>query len=278
MKRYVLVAFSIVFLCGLLMQIALVSAYRSGYETINYQAISEPTEDGKWTTTTEWTDAMTPPNLPASFQFREKWTWPTPSIIEHFLIEFFTDSTNDTADYVQLCFDNTANGGSAPQTDDILVNYTGNSRSGLTLYRGTGTGWAPTSYAYGSDILIAETKTGSQLNSNPHWIIEVMMDRSAGTLFDVSGAVPAYSPWIRVAVFDASSTSGVQAWPPTSRDVPNDWGLETGTTSNIPEGLTITTVVLLSSVAVGVSVYFLRKRQKAESNSAGKLGEINYTR
>jgi hypothetical protein len=219
---------------------------------------------------------MAAPNLPASFVFREKWTWPTPSIIEHFLIEFFTDNTNDTNDYVQLCFDNTANGGGAPQTDDVMINYTGNRRSGLTLYKGTGSGWAPTSYAYGSDVLVAETIGSSPLNSSPHLIIEIMMDRSAGALFDVAGA--GYAPWIRVAVFDASSTAGVQAWPPTSANVPNDWGLETGTTSNIPENLPITAVILLSSVAVAVSIYFLRKRPKTENHGAGKIGEIGYTR
>jgi hypothetical protein len=279
MKRSVLVAFGIIFLCGLLLQAALVNAYQAGYEETNYLAIEAPVEDGKWTTSTEWTDAMTPPNLPTTFLFREKWTYPS-DILEHFLIEFFTDNTNDTGDYFQLCIDCLANGGSAPQTDDIRVDYVGHSLSGLKLYRGNGTGWAPfTSYTYGTDILIAETKTGSQLNGSAHWIIELMMDRSKSE-FDVSGA--GYAPWIRLAVYDASNpTAGVQAWPPTSRDVPNDWGLETGIYGNIPEfpgSLAIAPVVLLSSVAVAVGFYLLRKRPKTENHGAGKIDEINYTR
>jgi len=255
---------------------ALVNAYYSGYATTNYQAMNANTEDGKWTTSTEWTDAATPPNLPPTLLVREKWTWPS-DILEHFLIEFYADSTNDTGDYFQLCIDCQANGGSAPQTDDIRIDYVGHTLSGLTLYRGTGTGWAPfTSYTYGTDILIAETKTSSQMNSSLHWIIELMMDRSKAE-FDIS--VAGYAPWIRFAVYDASNSAlGVQAWPPTSRDVPNDWGLETGTIENIPEGITLMPVVLLSSVAVVVSFYFLRKRSKTENQSAGKTGEINYTR
>jgi hypothetical protein len=267
MKRYVLLAFVIV-LCGLMLQVTFVDAYRSGYEITNYLAMEDPVEDGKWTTSTEWTDAMTAPNLPASFVFREKWTFPG-DILVHILVEFFTDNTNNTGDYFQLCFDPLANGGTAPQTDDILINYTGHSRSGLTLYKGNGTGWAVwTGWTYGTDIVIAETKTGSQLNGTAHWIIELMMDRSKPD-FDASAG--GYAPWLRVAVYDASnSAAGVQAWPPTSRDAPNDWGLETGIYATIPEfpaSLTIVTVALLSSVAVVVGFCFLRKRPKTENHS-----------
>lgn len=271
MRRSILVVFGVIFLCGLMLQTTLVNAYQAGYEETNYLAIETPVEDGKWTTSTEWTDAMTPPNLPTSFVWREKWTYPS-DILEHVLIEFFTDNTNDTGDYFQLCFDPLANGGSAPQTDDIRVDYVGHRLSGLTLYKGNGTGWVPwTGYTYGTDIFIAETKTGSQLNGSAHWIIELMMDRSKSD-FDTSGA--GYAPWLRVAVYDASNpTAGVQAWPPSSRDVPNDWGLETGIYGTIPEFpgfLTFVPVVLLSSVAVAVGFCLLRKRPKTENPAQEK--------
>lgn len=270
MKQYVLVAFSIIVLCGLSLPIALVSADYPGYETINYQALDAPVEDGTWTTDTEWDDAMTPPNLPATFHWRQKWTWPS-NIFEHFLIEFFADATNDTGDYFQLCVDNMADGGTAPQPDDIRIDWVGHDVTGLTLYQGDGTGWVEfNDYTWDTDIYIAESLSSSPLDSNPHWIIELRMDRSKSE-FDVSGA--GYAPRIRLVVYDESnSEAGVQAWPPTSRDVPNDWGVETGTTENIPEPMTIVTVVVLSSVAIVVSGHFLRRRLKTENPSAVKTG------
>ena len=57
-----------------------------------------------------------------------------------------------------------------------------------------------------------------------------------------------------------------------SADVPDDWELETGVYATIPEALTIVAVVLLSSVAVAVSFYCLRKRSKTESYSSAKTG------
>jgi hypothetical protein len=200
--------------------------------------------------------------------YREKWTDPG-DILVHILVEFFTDNTNDTGDYFQICYDPLANGGSAPQADDVRIDYVGHSRSGLTLYKGNGTGWVVwTGWTYATDIAIADTRTSSQMNGNSHWIIEFMMDRSKVD-FDASSI--GYLPWIRVAVYDASnSAAGAQAWLPTSRDVPNNWGLETGIYANIPESPTILPIVLLSSVAVAVGFYVLRKRPKTEIRSIGK--------
>jgi hypothetical protein len=266
MKRSFLVAFSVIVLCAILLPTTLVNAYYEGYETTNYLAVEEPVEDGTWTTDNEWDDAMTPPNLPATFHWREKWTWPE-DIIEHFLIEFFTDNTDDADDYFQLCVDNLADGGSAPQSDDIRIDWVGHDVSGLTLYQGDGTGWVVfNDYTWDTDIYIADSISASPLNSTPHWIIELWMDRSKPE-FDVSGA--GYAPWIRLAVYDESnSEAGVQAWPPTSQDVPDDWGSETGTTESIPESLTFVTAVLLSSVAIVVSCHFLRRRPKTGKTSA----------
>jgi hypothetical protein len=269
MKSAVLVALCIIILCSL-SPLALVNAYYSGYANTNYLAITTPTEDGVWTTSDEWLDAAVPPSLPATFQWREKWTYPQ-DIIEHFLIEFFTDNTNDTGDYYQICIDNTANGGANPQTDDIRIDWVGHSFSGLHLYKGTGSGWtAYTNFTWGTDLFVAESLSTSPLNSTAHWIMELSMDRSKAD-FDVSGA--GYAPWIRLAVYDANnSAAGVQAWPPTSQDVPNDWGLETGIQSTIPESLTIAVVVVLSSIAAVAGFYLLRKHPKTEKHNAVKVG------
>jgi hypothetical protein len=94
-------------------------------------------------------------------------------IIEFALIELYTDNTNDSGDFFQYCLDVGANGGSAPQTDDILINYTGHNQ--LTLYKGTGTGWAP----------------WTAPASAAYWIFELTMDRSDPS-FDTSAV--GYAP------------------------------------------------------------------------------------
>jgi hypothetical protein len=260
MKRSLLVAFSVIILCGILLPTTLVNAYYEDYATTNYSAIEEPVVDGTWTTDDEWTDAMTPPNLPDNFLWREKWTMPG-NIIEYFLIEFFTDNTEDAGDYFQLCVDNLADGGDAPQPDDIKIEWVGHNE--LTIYQGDGTGWVEfTDYTWETDIYIVDSISSSPVNSTEHWIIELWMDRSKAE-FDVSGAN--YMPLIRLAVYD-ESTDTLAAWPPTSPDVPSDWGQETGTMENIPESLTFVTAALLSSVAVVVSCYLLHRRPKNEKN------------
>jgi hypothetical protein len=264
MKRSLLVAFSVIVLCGILLPTALVNAQYPGYETTNYQALEEPVVDGAWTTDTEWTDAMTPPELPDEFLWREKWTYPDGTyILEYFLIEFFTDATEDAGDYFQLCIDLDALSGDAPQADDIRVDWVGHDVSGLTLYQGDGSGWVEfTEYIWETDIYIVDSLTSTPENGDTHWVIEVFMDRT-NPIFDVSAS--SYQPLIRLAVYDESADTLV-AWPPTSRDVPSDWGREYGTTENIPESLTFVTVALLSSVAVVVSCYLLRRRPKTEKN------------
>jgi hypothetical protein len=274
MKRFVLAVLSVIALCSLLSLPAVVKSYYDGYANTNYAAIDTPVTDGSWTTSTEWDDAAVPPNLPPTFHWREKWTQPS-NIIQHFLVEFFTDNTNDTGDYFQLCYDCAADGGAAPQSDDMRIDWVGHDVSGLTIYQGNGTGWAVfTGWTYDEDIYVAESIGTSPLSSNAHWIIEFWINKS-NPAFDISGS--GYAPGIRVAVYDASNdTAGVQAWPPTEQDVPSDWGLETGTTETIPEPLTVAAVVFLSTIAVAVSFYFLRKRPK--NQTSGKTREISSTR
>ena len=277
MKRSFVVVFGIFFLCGLILQAAIVNAYVAGYNYTAYSALQTHTEDGKWTTPSEWTDAMTPPNLVAGFHWRGAWTWPS-DILQHFIVEVFTDNTNDTGDIVQVCYDCAANGGTAPQTDDVKIELVGNRLSGLSVYKGNGTGWSKITGWTGTDVAGSASISSSPSNSNPHLIVEILINKN--TIADVSQA--SYLPWIYVSAYDASnSAAGVKAWPPappSSADVPNSWGLETGTTENIPEGLAIGTVVLLSSVAVVVSFYLLRKRPKTEYHRSGTTGEINYPR
>ena len=90
-----------------------------------------------------------------------------------------------------------------------------------------------------------------------------------------SGAMQLAMPpnGLRIAVYDASNPeAGVQAWPPNSDvNVPDEWGvIPTYSSEPIPESIGFGVAMLLSSVAVAVSFYFLRKRPKTESYAQGK--------
>ncbi len=265
MKRSILVAFTIVAVCILSLQTCLAGAQT--YSISFYESTSDAIVDGKWTNATEWTDAATAPSLPSQLLFREKWTWPS-DIIGYVLLEFYTDKTNDSGDFFQYCLDPAANGGSAPQSDDVLINYTGHNQ--LKLYKGNGTGWAPWAGSSGAAISAANTITGSQMNATAHWIFELTMDRSDSNL-DTSGA--GYQPLIRVAAYDASNPSqGIVSWPPsTSQNAPSTWGTEIGTPSAIPESPTILPIALISFVAVAVSIYFFQRKPRAKNLSIGRI-------
>jgi hypothetical protein len=256
MKRSIVVAFAITALCVLALQTTIVCAQAP--QIVFYLKDAPATIDGKWTTATEWTDAATAPNLPSSFLFREGWTIPS-DIIGYVLIEFYTDNTNDAGDFFQYILDPAASGGNAPQTDDILINYTGHNQ--LRLYKGTGTGWAPWTPPASAAVSAANLLTGSQMNATAHWIFELTMDRSDSN-FDTSGA--GYMPNLRVAVYDASKPSqGIQSWPiGSTQDNPSTWGSESGQYAAIPESPTLFVIAPLSFVAVAVGFYFLRKQPK----------------
>jgi len=164
---------------------------------------------------------------------------------DQWLFEIISDTTNDAGDFIQICYDSTLDGGTAPQTDDYLVNYTGHGTA--KLYVGTGTGWASSSDL---DVVVASTISASPASATPHWIIEIDVE----------------NPWEdtgdRVAAYDAS-TGKTLMWPPeSSANVPNDYGFSEISYETVPEGLTIGVMVLLSTVAVVVGTRYFRKRLK----------------
>lgn len=187
------------------------------------------------------------------------------------LVEIFTDNTTDAEDYWQICLDPDNSGGTAPQTGDFKIEIQGHTT--LKVYQGTGTGWTEITPAAG-ELKWANLISASPWNSTPHWILEFSdSDKTAGTII-----TPQPPNGMRVAVYDANSST-LAAWAPDSdADVPAEYGvISTYSTTPIPEGFSLGVVVLLSSVAVAFGFYCLRKRPKTERYSAGKTGEINYT-
>jgi hypothetical protein len=271
MKRVLNIAFSILMVCSLLLLIivGIAKAGNATYSMTEYQWVAASTIDGKWTTNDEWTDGppmtMGPGN--ATFTYKMDMT----SYTMQWLVEIFTDNTNDTGDYWQICLDPDNSGGTAPQTGDFKIEIQGHTT--LTVYGGTGSGWTVISQTAG-ELTWANSISASPWNSTAHWILEIQdNDKTTGTII-----TPAPPNGMRVAAYDAN-TSTLAAWAPNSNaNVPNEYGvISTYSTTPIPEGFSLGVVVLLSSVAVVVSFYFLRKRPKTESSRIGKTGEINYT-
>ncbi len=254
MKKAILAALSILAICSLCFA-ATVSAYKAGYAVGNYQG-AEITADGT-KGADEWTDSYhdrlydgwTMTTNPWS----HKWTMGgTPNICDEWLVEVLSDTTNDAGDVFTFCFCGAQDDAATPQAaDDVLINHT---HSATTIFRGTGTGWAPdAAIVLGTNVII-----GSSMASG-HWVIELKFDKTgaiAGTLYDSN---------FRLAVYDAS-TGKTLMWPPMSeKDVPSSWGLNDYSSfagQTIPEGLTIGLMLALSSVAVIVSARYFRKQPK----------------
>jgi len=262
LKKAGLVAFCTVLLGSLLLAIyagTAMAAY-AGYSITVYGG-ADSVIDGMWTTNPEWDDAATA-QISANAIFRLKYYFFSDGtnffVYDEYLVEFFSDKTNDTGDYVSICYDVGANGGTAPQTDDIRVDYVGHNGTVIT-YKGTGSVWAVA--ALTTPPQVAELLSISKLNgTNPHWTAEFRIEKTTNG--------PGMDNAIRVAVYDASNPSTAASWPPTSINVPNDYGADPADTTNpIPEGIGLGVILVSSSAAVMVGYYCLRKRPRTALSS-----------
>jgi hypothetical protein len=247
---------------GLLANAGIVAAAKEGYEFNHYTAMIEPTIDGKWTTPDEWTDVDMEHQMDGDLNvvFRTNWLFSSGQGYSGYpvfwLIEFYDDNTEDAGDYWQICYDGKATDGSAPDGDDVRIDFVGHEQSGLTVYRGDGSGWVVTTeLTWGESIEIVDSISDSPTNSTPHYIVEIVVDHQ---LID-SGP----DQCARVAAYDEShGEAGVQAWPDSSPDVPDEWGQTYSLVESIPEGLTFAVMVFLSSVSLLVGQQYLQKRSK----------------
>ncbi len=257
MKR----AFSALMLCSLLVLVTVgtVMAGNPDYSIIEYWTQVAPTFDGEWTSPDEWTDGQ---HVQISDNAMFTYTADimlTGSMNSQFLVEIFTDNTTDAEDYWQICLDPSDLGGSAPGVGYGRIDIMGH--TDVVCYEGDGTGW--TEIPVESDIEWANSISDSPLNSTPHWILELQFNKESGAM---TLAQPPNG--LRIAVYDASNPeAGVQSWPPDSDvNVPDEWGeIPTYSMDPIPESIGFGVAMLLSSVAVAVSFYFLRKRPKTKS-------------
>ncbi|MGF3521561.1 MAG: hypothetical protein ACQXXJ_00500 [Candidatus Bathyarchaeia archaeon] len=155
-------------------------AAEPGYSHMVYSQQTAVTIDGKWTTNTEWVDGLQT-SITANAVFRDKWNLVSfdPIVVtQTILIEFLSDTTNDSQDYWQICFDGGTDGptgGSAPQTDDVRLDIVGHNT--VTWYRGTGTGWSPMTNSPDSQFQWKDSISASPTSSTPHWILELIINK-----------------------------------------------------------------------------------------------------
>ena len=259
MKKKFCAIIMVAFMMLLLVSVGAINCVRAQVsERISWSTQVMPTIDGVWTSEDEWTDGeITPVGEDAVCRS----TWEFADVVTtRWVVEFFSDTTDDPEDYWQVCFDGDQSMGSAPQAGDFKFEITGH--GDLVWYEGDGSGWTEVSLDE-TEIEWASSLSESPTNSTAHWILEFQIPKNSGTVL-------LSMLWnLRVAVYDASNAdAGVLAWPADSdADVPDGWGIENFTMEAIPEGLSFGVLVLLSSVAVIVATVVLRKRSRIGKSS-----------
>jgi hypothetical protein len=256
MKKIIVTTFGILMLCSLMVLISVgtTMAAEPGYERISYATIVLPTIDGAWTSEDEWTDGDVT-MIGEDVAFRSTWDSVDSVVMTRWIVEFFSDTTDDPGDLWQFCIDNQQWGGTSPVGNKFEI--TGHTE--LVWYQGMGDGsdWAEVELD-ASEIEWANSLSASPTNSTPHWILEFQIPKNSGTV--QMGIL-----WnFLLQAYDASNPE-FKAWPPTDPDVPDGWGIENYSGEPIPEGLTFGVMVLLSSVTVLVGYHYLRKRPRKES-------------
>lgn len=251
---------SILMLCSILVAITAGTAIAGNWEysIIEYGSTATKTVDGVWSPNDEWFDGLVI-NMSDTCNYTYNMDFTQPLTV-NYLIEFFSDDTNDTGDYWQICLDGNNTGGTAPGEFQYLINITGHTE--MTCYEGTGTGWEEITLDVG-ELEWANGITGTPRDSNDHWILELTIQKAIGAM---QTSEPPNG--MRVAAYDASnSEDGVQSWPPDSdADVPNEWGVISGfdNLTPIPEGFTFAVMAILSSISLLVGSHYLQKCSKKQ--------------
>jgi hypothetical protein len=218
-----------------------------------------PTIDGMWTFETEWTDGEIT-MIGEDVAFRSTWDMPD-DVITRWIVEIFSDTTDDPSDVWQFYIDGDESEADSPQAGDFMFEITGH--TDLVIYMGGAGSWSEATNVDPNEIEWAASLSDSPTNSTAHWILEFQILKGTGEI-----TMDIY--WnLRVGVFDASNPdAGILAWPPDSdTEIPATWGMEDYSSVNIPEGLSFGVFVLLSSVAVIVTAVILRKRLRMDKSS-----------
>ncbi len=254
MEKRIVTAFCILMLCGLLLITAGTTlAAEPGYERYSHPTQVSPTIDGMWTSPDEWTDGEET-WIGTDVVFRTT----LDSKTTRWIVEFLSDTTNDPGDYWQLCIDPHQSGGSTPQLGNHrmfkIVGHTDQE-----WYLGDDFGWSVWEGNLAT-VEWADSLSTSPTSGTPHWILEFSLDKTQGGL-----SIDTVWNFLFGAYDASNSGDGLQSWPPTDPDVPEEWGIENYSSEPIPEGLTFGVMVLLSTVAMLVGYRYLVKRKETKA-------------
>jgi hypothetical protein len=255
MKKKFCTIMMVAFMMLLLVSVGAISCVRAqAAERVSWQTQVTPTIDGEWTSDDEWTDGEET-MIGDVVAFRSTWDMGDEYVMTRWIIEFFTDTTDDLADLVNFCMDGDQSGGATPQPGDFRFYMRGHTE--FVWYEGDGTDWIEKDLDE-TEIEWATSLSASPTESTPHWILEFQIPKNGGT-------VQLGITWnLMVVVYD--STNALQGWPhwpeEADIDVPDTWGMENYSSEAIPEGLSFGVMLLLSTVAAIVGISFLRKQPK----------------
>jgi len=253
MKKFVATTFCILMLCGLLLiTVGTAMAAEPGYERFSYPAQVTPTIDGMWTSDDEWTDGEET-WIGTDVAFRSTWDMQGSDVYTRWIVEFFSDTTNDTGDYWQFCIDPQQMGSSGNIRMFEILGHT----ELVSFTKHAGESWVERTLDEG-EIEWADSLSASPTNSTPHWILEFQINKDSGqiTMDDV---------WNFLLGVNDASNPGLLAWPPTDPDNADRYGIENYSMTPIPEGLTFTVMALLSSISLLVGYKYFRKQKETKT-------------
>jgi len=241
-------------LCSLLLTVGTVMAAEPGYERFSHPTLVTPIIDGQWTSPDEWTDGEET-WIGTNVVFRSTWD----GDMTRWIVEFLSDTTDDSGDYLQFCIDAHQTGGSIPTLGAGHFMLKINGHTEMTLYMGDGTGWSEAVNPF--QIEWDNSLSSSPTDSTPHWIYEIQMDKDSAT-------ISWKDEWnLFLRVYDASNPgiTNRPSWPPTDPDIPDEYGVENYSLEPIPEGLTFGVMAILSSISVIVGYKYFVKRKETKA-------------
>jgi hypothetical protein len=265
MKRVLAIAavsLSMLTLCSLLLiNAGIAKASEPGYNIIEVYGGPEVTADGHWVTG-EWDEGWLEYVSNGSVtDDRFVYKMDSSDGVTYYMswLYDFSDNTTDAGDIWQLYINGWPDADTTPDENCTKIEITGHTT--MTAYQGDGAGWVETD-ALDGGIVWADNITVHDVPFNyPHYCLEIKVDKAQLGAWGANP--PTNGNGFMVTMYDASNPSqGVIAWPPTDPDDPSSWGLIYTYDTAIPEGFGVVLVLLLSSVAVAVGFYVLRKRPK----------------
>jgi len=259
----------------LLSLVGIAAAYNDNYIHVMYQSSNTPpTIDGTYIVDNDWI-ASGKEEFGNGAAFHDQWIM-DPNL--YCCIVEVTDNTTDAGDKLTICFDGTATGTSTPPDGgpnptqyDKKLEVTGHGGSQtIQWYKGNGSDWVAAT-ASGELLDLAQNLTTTPTIEPDHYVYEMnimKLDESLGS------PLVGYE-WAQFVSYYDEDTGETQQWPPAnatpagSPDVPDSWGLisyseDQNDPPTIPDAISILAIVALSSVALVVSFYWLRKKPTKE--------------